>query len=95
MEPVHDLANIKRLTLIDFAKKRRKFRYELKKGLNLKDTNTVEFVVSRAETVPIFDAEDFEILVDRWLSSADKVFLFIYLFSYFIEEIPILTLRSL
>jgi 16S rRNA G527 N7-methylase RsmG len=77
MEPIHDLANIKRLRLIDLAKKRRQFRYELKKGLNLKDTDTVEFVVSRAETAPIFDAEDFEIQVDRWLSSVDKVFLFI------------------
>jgi len=59
--------------------------------MNLKEYDTVESVVNRAETAPVFDAKDFEMQVDRWLSSADKVFLFIY----FVEEIPILTLRSL
>jgi len=81
----------KKATLMDLAKKRRQFRHKVKKGLNLKDTDTLEFVVNRAETVPIFDAEDFKMQVDKWLSSADKVFLFIY----FVKEIPILTLRSL
>jgi len=80
MEPVHDLVNIKRLTLMGLAKKRRQFRYKVKKGLNLKDTDTVESVVSRAETTPIFDVEDFKMQVDRWLSSTDKIFLLIHLF---------------
>jgi hypothetical protein len=57
----------------------------------LKEGDTVESVASRASTVPVFNAEDFEMQVDTWLSSADKVFLFIY----FVEEIHILTLPSL
>jgi hypothetical protein len=50
----------------------------------LKATDIVESVVSRAVAAQIFDAEDFEMQVDRWLSSVDKVFLFIYVF----EESP-------
>jgi 16S rRNA G527 N7-methylase RsmG len=78
MEPVHDIANIKRLTLVDLRTKRRQFRHEVKKSMNLKETDAVESVVSRTVTAQIFDSEDFEMQVDRWLSSADKVFLFIY-----------------
>jgi len=66
--------------LMDLATKRRQFRHEVKKSLNLEATDTVESVASRAVIAQIFDAEDFEIQVDRWLFSADKVFLFIYLF---------------
>jgi hypothetical protein len=76
---------------MDLTKKRRQFRHKVKKGLNLKDTNTVEFVINRAETAPIFNAKDFKMQVDKWLSLADNVFLFIY----FVKEIPILTLRNL
>jgi hypothetical protein len=65
---------------MDLAKKRRQYRYEIKKSLNLKEGDTVESVVNRALTTPVFDAEDFEMQVDTWLSSADKVFSFIYLF---------------
>jgi hypothetical protein len=65
VELVHDLANIKRLTLMDLTKKRRQLRYEVKKGLNLKEDDTIESVVSRLEITPIFDAEDFEMQVDR------------------------------
>jgi hypothetical protein len=46
--------------------------------MDLKETDTVESVVSKAVTGKIFDLEDFEMQVDRWLSSANKVFLFIY-----------------
>lgn len=91
MEPIHDLANIKRITLMDLTKKRRQYRYEVKKDLNLKEYDIVESVVNKAEIALVFDAKDFEMQVDRWLSPADKVFLFIY----FVEEILILTLRSL
>jgi hypothetical protein len=76
---------------MDLAKKIRQYRYEVKRVLNLKEGDTVESVVSRASTALVFDTEDFEMQVDTWLSSADKVFLFIY----FVEEIPILTLPSL
>jgi hypothetical protein len=65
---------------MDLAKKIRQYRYKVKKGLNLKEGDTVEFVVSRASTSLVFDAEDFEMQIDMWLSSADKVFSFIYLF---------------
>jgi hypothetical protein len=65
---------------MDFAKKRKQYRHEIEKGLNLKEGDTIEFVVSRTQTVPIFDAEDFEMQVERWLSPVDQVFLFIYLF---------------
>jgi hypothetical protein len=65
---------------MDLAKKRKQYRYEVKRGLNLKEGDTVESMVSRASTALVFDAEDFEMQVDTWLSSADKVILFIYLF---------------
>jgi hypothetical protein len=65
---------------MDLANKRRQYRYEIKKSLNLKEGDTVEYVVSRASTSLVFDAEDFEMQVDTWLSLADKVFSFIYLF---------------
>lgn len=93
MEPVHDIVNIKRLTLMDLATKRRQFRHEVKKSVNLQETDTVESVVRRAVTAQIFDSEDFEMQVDRWLSSADKVFLYIALF--ILLRIPILTLQFL
>jgi 16S rRNA G527 N7-methylase RsmG len=93
MEPVHDIVNIKRLTLMDLANKRRQFRHEVKKSANLQETDTVESVVRRMVTAQIFDSEDFEMQVDRWLSSADKVFLYIALF--ILLRIPILTLQFL
>jgi hypothetical protein len=65
---------------MDLAKKRRQYRYEIKKSLNLKEGDTVESTISRASVAPVFDVEDFEMQVDTWLSSADKVFSFIYLF---------------
>jgi hypothetical protein len=76
---------------MNLAKKRRQYRYEIKKSLNLKEGDTVESVVSSTSTAPVFDAEDFEMQVDTWLSSVDKVFSFIY----FVEEIHILTLPNL
>jgi hypothetical protein len=93
MEPVHDIANIKRLTLMDLAIKRRQFKHEVKKSMNLQETYIVEFVVSRAVTTQIFDSEDFEMQVDRWLSLADNVFLYIALF--ILSRIHILTLQFL
>jgi hypothetical protein len=59
---------------MDLAKKRRQHRYEVKRGLKLKQGDTVQSVVSRASPGPVFDAEDFEMQVETWLSSADKVF---------------------
>ena len=59
---------------MDFAKKRRQLRYEIKKALKLKDDDNVPSVVQRAGKYRVFDAEDFEIQVDRWLSKEDKVF---------------------
>jgi hypothetical protein len=47
VEPVHDIENIKRVTLMDLVKKRRQSRYEVKKGLNLTEDDTVESVVGR------------------------------------------------
>jgi hypothetical protein len=61
--------------------------------MNLQETDTVESVVRRVVTAQIFDSEDFEMQVDRWLSSADKVFLYIALF--ILLRIPILTLQFL
>jgi len=46
----------------------------VKKSLKLKEGDTVQSVVSRASPALVFDAEDFEMQVDTWLSSADKVF---------------------
>jgi hypothetical protein len=93
MEPVHDIVNIKRLRLMDLATKRRQLRHEVKRSMNLQETDTVESVVRRVVTAQIFDSEDFEMQVDRWLSSADKVFLYIALF--ILLRIPILTLQFL
>jgi len=78
---------------MDLATKRRQFRHEVKRSVNLQETDTVESVVRRAVTAQIFDSEDFEMQVDRWLSSADKVFLYIALF--ILLRIPILTLQFL
>ncbi len=74
MEPVHDIENIKWVMLMDLTKKRRQLRYETKKGLNLTEDDTVESVVSRAEQGRLFEEENFELQVDKWLSQADKVF---------------------
>jgi hypothetical protein len=46
----------------------------VKKSLKLKQGDTVQSVVSRASPTPVFNAEDFEMQVDTWLSSANKVF---------------------
>jgi hypothetical protein len=59
---------------MDLAKKRRQHRYEVKRSLKLKQGDTVQSVVSRASPAPVLDAEDFEMQVETWLSSADKVF---------------------
>jgi hypothetical protein len=66
----------------DLATKRRQYRYEIKCGLKLKQGDTLESVITRASTVKVFDSEDFEMQVDTWLSSADMVYTFIYLFVY-------------
>jgi hypothetical protein len=47
---------------------------EVKKGLKLIVDDNIESVVSRADQFGIFDTEDFEIQVDRWLSQKDKIF---------------------
>jgi hypothetical protein len=41
---------------MDLVKKRKQYRYEVKRGLNLKEGDTVESVASRASTAPVFDA---------------------------------------
>jgi hypothetical protein len=74
VEPVEAINDIKRITLMGFAKKRRQLRYEIKKAMKLKDDDNVQSVVQRAGKYRVFDAEDFEIQVDRWLSKDDKVF---------------------
>lgn len=74
MEPVNAIEYIKRITFMDLAKKIRQLRYEVKKGLKLTVDDNIESVVSRADQFGIFDTEDFEIQVDRWLSQEDKVF---------------------
>jgi hypothetical protein len=56
---------------MDLAKKRRQYRYKIKRGLNLKQGDTVQSVISKASTADVFDAEDFEMQVDMWLSSTD------------------------
>jgi len=66
----------------DLATKRRQYRYEIKSGLKLKQGDTLESVITRASAVKVFDSEDFEMQVDTWLSSADMVYTFIYLFVY-------------
>jgi hypothetical protein len=48
----------------------------------LKQGDTLESVITRASAVAVFDSEDFEMQVDTWLSSADMVYTFIYLFVY-------------
>jgi hypothetical protein len=65
---------------MDLAKKRRQYRYHIKRSLNLKQGDTVQSVVTRAPTADVFNSEDFELQVDTWLSLADQVFSFIYLF---------------
>jgi lipid II:glycine glycyltransferase (peptidoglycan interpeptide bridge formation enzyme) len=74
VEPVEAINDIKRVTLMKFGKKRRQYRYEIKKAMKLKDDDNVQSVVERAGKYRVFDAEDFEIQVDRWLSKEDKVF---------------------
>jgi hypothetical protein len=59
---------------MDLGKKRRQFRYEVKKGMKLTVDDNVESIVSRVGQFEIFDAKYFEIQVDRWLSQEDKVF---------------------
>jgi hypothetical protein len=40
VEPVEAINDIKRVTLMDFAKKRRQLRYEIKKAMKLKEMIT-------------------------------------------------------
>jgi hypothetical protein len=68
------IEEIKRVTFMDLAKKRRQLRYEVKNALKLTEDDNIESVVDRAGRFGMFDAEDFEIQVDRWLSVDDKVF---------------------
>jgi hypothetical protein len=42
--------------------------------MKLKENDNIPSVVQRVEKYGIFDAEDFEIQVERWLSRDDKVF---------------------
>jgi len=74
VEPVNAIEDIKRVMFMDLRKKRRQLRYEVKKGLKLTVDDNIESMVSRADQFGIFDAEDFESQVDRWLSQEDKVF---------------------
>ncbi|GLT53818.1 hypothetical protein SLA2020_270610 [Shorea laevis] len=73
VEPVHAIEDIKRVTFMDLENKRRQMRYEIKKKVELTSDDNVRSVVDRARDKGIiFDAEDFEILADRWLSKDDK-----------------------
>jgi len=53
-------------------KKRRQLRHEVKKGLKSTRDDNVQSVVVKARRFGIFDAEDFEIQVDGWLSQDEK-----------------------
>jgi hypothetical protein len=60
---------------MSLGNKRRQHRYELKKKVQLTSDDTVQSVLDRARNKGLmFDAEDLEILVDRWLTKDDKVF---------------------
>lgn len=74
---------------MDLAKKRRQYRYEIKRSLNLKEGDTVQSVVNKVPTADVFDSEDFELQVDTWCL---RLFRYFHLFIYFVEEIHILTL---
>jgi hypothetical protein len=75
VEPVHTIEDIKRVTFMNLGNKRRQMRYEIKKKVELISDEHVQSMVDRARDKDIiFDAEDFEILADWWLSEDDKVF---------------------
>lgn len=60
---------------MSLGNQRRQHRYELKKKVQLTSDDTVQSVLDRARNKGLmFDAEDLEILVDRWLTKDDKVF---------------------
>lgn len=64
---------IKRIAFSDFTKKRRYYKYRVKKALNLQEGDTVQGVMGSVPNLEQYDAEDFECPVYRWLMREDLV----------------------
>jgi hypothetical protein len=73
---------IKRIAMMDLGQKRKNFKYRVKKGFNIQNSDTRESIFGTTPNVTEFDAEDIEITIDTWLTPGDKVILTINVTNY-------------
>jgi hypothetical protein len=64
---------IKRIAMMDLGHKRKNFKYRVKKGFNIQNSDTRESIIDVSPNITEFDAEDIEITIDTWLTPGDKV----------------------
>jgi hypothetical protein len=73
---------IKRIAMMDLGHKRKNFKYRVKKGFNIQNSDTHESIIGMTPNVTEFDAEDIEITIDTWLTPRDKIILTINVTNY-------------
>jgi hypothetical protein len=71
--PDHPIDHVKHLAFQDFGKKRKDFKYRTKKSLMLQEDDTLQSILASTPNIDMFDAEDFEITIEGWLTHEDKV----------------------
>jgi hypothetical protein len=64
---------IKRIAMMDLGHKRKNFKYRVKKGFNIQNSDIRESIIGATPNITEFDVEDIEITIDTWLTSEDKV----------------------
>jgi hypothetical protein len=71
--PDHLINLVKHQAFQDFGKKRKDFKYRMKKSLMLQDDDTLQSILASTPNIDMFDGEDFEITIEGWLTHEDKV----------------------
>jgi hypothetical protein len=71
--PDHPIDLVRHRTFQDFGKKRKKFQVSTKKSLMLQDDDTIQSILASTPNIDMFDAKDFEITIEGWLTHEDKV----------------------
>jgi hypothetical protein len=57
----------------DFGKKRKDYKYRTKKAIKLQDNDNLQSILASTPNIDMFDAEDYEITIQGWLTQEDKV----------------------
>jgi hypothetical protein len=71
--PDHPNENIKHLSFQDFGKKRKDYKCQVKKSLKIQANDTLQSILASTSNVDMFDAEDYEITIQGWMTLEDKV----------------------